>query len=139
MKNNIINTIFICFLFFISSSIKAQTSKVYWDQVINSKLISSTSFESQDEYNLSAGYSVNELAPNEDGGVEVGLYNIGKNSILALVAKRTNTVFIEGDEYNLKNNLDFYIQAKTTGYEVNGKLIPTQVTEKDVEDIFKKK
>ncbi len=114
-----------------SISIKAQTSEVYWDQVINSKLISSTSFEPIDKHTFSAGYSVNELAPNEDGKVEVDLYNIGKTSILALTAKRTNSVSLESGRYSFKNNLDFYIQGKPNGYEVNGKLIPTQVSEKD--------
>jgi len=140
MKKNIVHTIIICLLFFISSSVKAQTSKVYWDQVINSNLTSSTSFETVDKnvlYILPAGYSVNTLIANEDGGVEASLQDIGKYAILALTAKQDGKVIIESDKYVFKKNLDYYIEAKTTGYEVNETFIPFQVKENDIVKIMR--
>ena len=130
--------IIIGLLSLVTFSLQAQ-NKVYWKEVIGAKMTSPTSFQTQNQelYILPVGYSVNELVTNEDGGVEAILQNLGNNAILALTAKRADKVIIESDKYIFKKNIEYYIEAKDKGYEINEKFIPAQVSNKDVIKILR--
>lgn len=123
--------IIIGLLSLVTLSLHAQVNKVYWEEVVGAKMISPTSFQTLEKTPLAYAYSINELAPQQDGGVEAVLGEATHFSTLALTYKQGQEVMVNSDLYDFKYNLDFYIQPSFTGYKVNGKKIEMPVSKTD--------
>ncbi|WP_375563412.1 hypothetical protein ACE193_25390 (plasmid) [Bernardetia sp. OM2101] len=130
--------IIIGLLSLVTFSLKAQVNQVYWKETLGAKMTSPTSFEPLKEAVLASAYSINELAPHQDGEVKAQFGEATSLSILALTRKQGQKVLISGDTYGFQNNLDFYIKPFSKGYEVNGKKIEMNVSSKDVVSISRK-
>jgi hypothetical protein len=130
--------IIISLLSLITFSLKAQINKVYWEEVGGAKLTSPNSFQVSENNVLANAYSINKLYPNQDGGVEAELGKATFMTTLALTRKQGAQLFINGDTYDFKHNLDFYIQPLPKGYEVNGTLIEMPVNATDILSITRK-
>ena len=130
--------ILIALVSLITFSSKAQINQVFWKEVAGAKMTSPTSFQALEEATLAHAYSINELAPYQDGGVEATFGKATYFSTLALTKKQGQEVIVSSELYDFTYNLDFYIRPSSKGYEVNGKEIEMPISPKDILGISRK-